>query len=497
VRRCAVIALVGIGAAATVVGCRPASGPDGAVPEARPPVAAAATPRAAVTIDSRRRQLVGVKTTRAERGPAAAVVRATGTVSLPETKEAEISTKADGWVRGLKANYTGMTVRQGDALFVLYSPTLLAIENEFIAALHGRQQAEKSSVPEAREHAEQVIEIVRGRLLLLDVPVNEVRELERRGRALGEMTFLSPASGVIVQKDVVEGMHVAAGQRLFRVGDLSSVWIDAEVHERDLGAVATGQAATVSLDAFPGERMHARVAYIHTSVSERTRTLKVRLEMDNPGRRLKPGMSAAVTIAGTPRMALTVPIDAVIDSGTEQFVFLAEGDGYFEPRSVRTGRRFDGRVEVLDGLDDGQVVASGATFFIDSESQLKGALLNYAAQPGVAGASPPSSIRGAGVDIALRFQPDPPRAGTVAVAVTVTEAGRAVDAAEVHVVFSMPPMPSMGMGAMRSDARLSPAGAGRYTGSAEIPGRGRWDVAVAVSRDGRQIGSRQLAIVAR
>jgi hypothetical protein len=208
-------------------------------------------------------------------------------------------------------------------------------------------------------------------------------------------------------------------------------------------------------------------------------------------------MYAAVTIAGTARTALTVPSDAVVDSGTEQIVFLAEGDGYFEPRAVRAGRRFGDRLEILDGLDEGQLVASGATFFIDSESQLRGTLRNYSAQSNAAGAAPQPTSREEGVDIALQFRPDPPRTGTLALEVTVLRRGQPVDAAEVDVVFSMPPMPSMNMGAMRSDARLSAAGAGRYTGSAEIGHGGRWDVVVTVSRDGRPMGSRQLAIVAR
>jgi RND family efflux transporter MFP subunit len=451
-------------------------------------------PRAPVTLDTRRRQLVGVRTAPVERAPVAATARAPGTVALAETGVAEISAKVDGWVKGLRANATGMTLERNEPLFVLYSPTLLALENEFVAALHGRQQATRSAVPEAREHADQMVDIVRGRLLALDVDVAEVRELERRGRALGEMTFRSPASGVIVDKDVVEGMFVSAGQRLFRVADLSTVWVEARVHERDLGLVATGQTVAVEFDAFPGAPRQARVLALGSAVSQETRTLPVRLAVSNPGGRLKPGMYASVTFTAPSQPVLSVPRDAIVDSGVEQVVFLAEGDGYFEPRTVRTGRRLGDRVEILEGLTEGQSVASSATFFIDSESQLRGALQSYTRSPeqGATG----SASRDADVAIDVQFEPDPPRAGVVTLTATVTRAGRGVDDGRVEVVLSMPPMPSMGMGAMQARASLTPSGGGRYTGQATLPHAGRWDVEVTVTENGRTVGRLQTSILA-
>jgi hypothetical protein len=425
--------------------------------------------------------------------PLAATARVPGTVTFAEPGVVEISAKVDGWIRQLKANVTGMTLAREEPLFVLYSPMLLAIENEFVAALHGRQQALKSAVPEAREHADQMVDIVRGRLLALDVDVVEVRELERRGRALGEMTFRSPAAGVIVDKDVVEGSYITAGQRLFRVADLSTVWIEARVHERDLALVAPGRTARVEFDAFPGEPREARVTVLASALTQDTRTLPVRLAVSNPGGRLKPGMYASVTFSAPPQPILSVPRDAVVDSGSEQIVFLAEGEGYFEPRPVRTGRRVGERVEILDGLAEGQSVASSATFFIDSESQLRGALQSYARPPAGAESSPaPDSD----VAIDIRFQPDPPRAGVVSIAVSVTRGGRSVDDAQVQVALSMPPMPSMGMGSMQAQATLiSSNSGGRHTGQVNLPHAGRWDVEVTVTENGRAIGRLRTAIL--
>jgi RND family efflux transporter MFP subunit len=445
--------------------------------------------RSGVSIDARRQQLIGVRTARAERRRSAVEVRASGAVTFDETKEAEINSKVDGWVRDLKANYTGVTVRKDDPLFTLYSPELLATENEFIVAIRSREQAQQSTLPETRDHAEQLIRAVRERLMFWDVSVAEIREMERRGRALGIMTFVSPASGVIVEKNVVEGMRVTAGQRLFRVADLSSVWVEADVHERDLASVREGQPASVMLDAYPGEQFHGRVSYLYPSIAQQTRTLKVRLQLDNSRGRLRPGMYANVTISGPATATLVVPADAVVNSGTQQTVFVTEGDGHFDPRPVKTGRRLGDAVEIVDGLAEGETVASAATFFLDSESQLRGALRGYQATEGAPVAR---------LEITFRTEPDPPRVGDTAFEVTVKDAAREpVRDANVSAVLSMPAMPAMNHGAMRSEARLLHAGEGTYRGTGRVPMEGRWDVTVNVTGGGRPAASRQFAVIAR
>ena len=445
--------------------------------------------RSGVSVDPRRQQLIGVRTTRAERRRAGVEVRANGTVTFDETKETEINSKVDGWVRDLKANFTGMAVRKGDQLFTLYSPELLATENEFIVALRGREQAQQSTLPETRDHSEQLLRAVRERLMFWDVSVAEIREMERRGRALGETTFVSPTTGVIVEKGVVEGMRITAGQRLFRLADLSSVWVEADVHERDLASVRAGQAATVTLDAYAGEQFNGRVSYLYPSIAQQTRTLKVRLQLDNSRGRLRPGMYGTVTIAGPAAPALVVPSDAIVDSGTEQIVFVTKGDGYFDPRPVKTGRRLGDAVEILEGLAEGETVASGATFFLDSESQLRGALRAYQA---------PEGAPVGGLDIAFRTEPDPPRVGSTSFEVVVKDAaGQPVTDASVSATLFMPAMPSMNHPAMRSEARLSPAGDGTYRSTGEVTMAGRWDVTVTVVRGGRTLGSQQFALIAR
>jgi RND family efflux transporter MFP subunit len=449
---------------------------------------------APVSIDARRQQLIGVRTARVERRRAAVDVRANGTVAFDETKETEISSKVDGWVRDLKANYTGMSVRKGDPLFTLYSPELLATENEFIVALRGQQQAQQSTLPEARDHAERLIQAVRERLMFWDVSVAEIREMERRGRALGVTTFVSPASGVIVEKGVVEGSRIAAGQRLFKLADLSSVWVEADVYERDLAAVRVGQAASVTLEAYPGEEFHGRVSYLYPSMAEQTRTLRVRLQFDNARGRLRPGMYGSVAMTGSASAALVVPADSVVDSGTQQIVFVTHGDGYFDPRPVKTGRRLADGIEIVEGLAEGEMVAAGATFFLDSESQMRAALQGYEAP----GAPPTHGAAEAGLDLTFHTRPDPPRTGEAIFEVTVKDAaGQPVTDAAVSATLFMPAMPSMNHPAMRSESTLTHAGSGTYRGSGQITMSGRWDVTVTATRAGRPPGSRQFSLLAR
>jgi Cu(I)/Ag(I) efflux system membrane fusion protein/cobalt-zinc-cadmium efflux system membrane fusion protein len=434
-----------------------------------------------------------VRTVRVEHRPAAVDVHAVGTVTYDETRQAEINTKIDGWIRDLRANYTGIAVRRGERLFTLYSPELLATQNEYLLALVNQQQhAQQSTLPETRDHAERLVQAVRDRLTVWDMSAAELHALEKRGTADGTIAVVSPASGVIVEKLVVEGMRVSSGQRLFRVADLSSVWVEAAVPERDIRFVRVGQAAAVTLDAYPGDTFNGRTSYIYPSVTEETRTVRVRVQLANPGGRLRPGMYAAVTIPGPPSMALVVPTDAVVDSGTQQLVFVAQGNGYFDPRPVKTGTRMADGIEIIQGLREGESVAAGATFFLDSESQLRGAVQNYQAS-----STPSRAPAHATLEIAFATEPDPPRTGAAIFEAMVKQDGTPLADASVSAVLSMPAMPSMNMPAMRSEATLAPIGGGRYRGAGQVTMAGRWDVTITVSRNGTALGSRQFSVVAR
>lgn len=458
------------------------------------PGSAAAPPRAAITIDPRRQQLIGVRTARVERRSMAATVRTVGVVRYDETRLADVNLKLEGWIRELHVATTGAFVRAGQPLLTLYSPELLATQNEYLLALKTRDQLAQSQVADAREHADRLVQSARQRLALWDLPADQLDRLETSRQAQPAVVFRSPATGYVIEKRVVEGQHVTPGQPLYKIADLSTVWVEADVYEQELPHVRAGAPATVTLDALPGRRFTGRVVFIYPFVAEQTRTVKVRLALANPGTRLKPGMYANVELETANGRALVVPINALLDSGREQVVFVAQGDGHFEPRRVTAGRRLDGAVEILEGLREGESVAEGAAFFLDSESQLRASLQGFEAAPlpAAEGAAP------AALSVTLGTRPDPPRSGGNELEATVrTPDGTPVTDAEVSVVFFMAPMPTMNMPAMRTETKLAHAGNGVYRGTGQVMMAGRWDVTVDVRRGGQRLGSRQLSVVAR
>jgi Cu(I)/Ag(I) efflux system membrane fusion protein/cobalt-zinc-cadmium efflux system membrane fusion protein len=451
-------------------------------------------PRGDVALDLRRRQLIGVRTAHVVRETMAPSIRVVGTVRYDETRQAEINTRIDGWIRELHADYTGKPITKGEPLFTLYSPELVTSQNEYLLALRGRAASATAEVPAVRDYSERLVQAARERLMRCDVSAEDIAALETTGTARETITFRAPMSGIIGVKFAVEGMRVMAGQALFRVADLSTVWIEANIPERDMGAVRIGQTATMTIDAYPGETFTSRASFINTSVDEAARSLRVRFVASNPRGRLRPGMFANLQVRGAGSSALTVPADAILDSGSAQIVFVDTEDGSFTPRPVRAGRRMADRVEIVEGLKEGEKVATGANFFIDSESQLRAGLQNY--EPGQmadAGAQAAASS----LDVAFRSDPDPPRTGESHFEVSIKDSGTPMTDAEVSLLLFMPAMPSMNMPAMRFEAPLPHAGGGVYRGPAQVMMAGRWDVTVAIGKGGKTLTRKQFAIVAR
>ncbi len=497
--------LLGAGAGVYVVRTRTARSAPSASPtvqEATPnmPAAGPATTRAAqpasrgdVTIDSRRQQLIGVKTVAVVRQSVGQNVRATGAVTYDETKQADVNVKIEGWIRDLYVDYTGQPIQRGQPLFTLYSPDLINAQNEYLLALKTRDQMQQSTIADARERADALIAAARQRLVAWDLPVEDLQKLDETRRASDAVVFHAPVSGFVVEKVAVKGLHVMPGQSLYKVSDISVVWVEANVYESELAAIKVGDAATVTVDAYPGESFTGRVVYIYPYLDDKTRTNRVRLQLTNRGGRLKPGMYANVELRSRGRSGLVVPTNAVLDSGTEQVVFIAQGEGRFQPQKVTIGRRLGDSTEILNGLKEGQQVATGATFFLDSESQLRASLQGYEATPAPTGAAAP-----AGTQITFRTVPDPAKTGDNELEATVRDAaGKPIDDAEVTVQFFMPAMPTMNMPAMKSEAKLTSAGSGVYRGSGQMMMAGRWDATVTVVRGGQRLGSKQSPVVAR
>ena len=473
----------------------------------QPPASAAVDPiaRGEITLDAQRQQLIGVRTEAAVRGPIAPEIKASGMVRYDETRITEVNVKLDGYIRDLYVDYTGQSVARGQRLFSFFSPDLIATQNEYLLALKTRDElvaalpTQSQPTPQAAEaigYADRLVAGARQRISQWDLPEDQIRALEESRKPLPAVTFPSPATGYVIEKQAVKGMHVTAGQPLYKLADLAVVWVEADVYEREMSLIRVGMSATVTLDAYPGEAFTGRAIYIYPYVEEQSRTVKVRFQFPNARGRLKPGMFANVELQAAARTALTVPVNAVLDSGTQQVVFVAQGEGRFIPRTVTIGARIDDRIEILDGLAEGEQVATSAAFFLDSESQLRAGLQNYEAPQSPAGASAPAAAPQ--LDITFRALPDPPRTGDNTFEVRVNDAsGRPVTDADVSVQLLMPAMPTMNMPAMRNEAKLPHAGQGVYRGPGQVMTAGRWDVTVNVSRAGQRLGSRQVAMVAR
>jgi RND family efflux transporter MFP subunit len=452
-----------------------------------------ATLRGDVTIDPRRQQLIGVKTVPVSRQTIDQTVRAAGAVRYDETKQADVNVKVEGWIRDLYVDSTGQPIQRGQPLFTLYSPDLLNTQHEYLLALKTRDLMQQSTIADARDRADALVASARQRLLAWDLPAEDLRTLDDTRQAVDAVVFRAPVSGLVIDKQAVKGLHVMPGQSLYKVSDLSVVWVEADVYESEIAAIRVGDTASVAVDAYPGERFAGRAIYIYPYLDEKTRTNKVRVQLPNRGGRLKPGMYANVELRSRGRSGLVVPTSAVLDSGTEQVAFVAQGDGLFQPRQVKIGHRLGDATEILEGLKEGDQVATGAAFFLDSESQLRASLNGY--EPS---AAPTAAAAAAGTQITFRTLPDPPKIGDNQMEVTVTDAaGTPIDAAEVSVQFFMPAMPTMNMPAMRSEAKLTPAGGGLYRGSGQVMMAGRWDATVTVVRGGQRLGTKQLPVVAR
>jgi RND family efflux transporter MFP subunit len=458
-----------------------------------PPATPADQPRGDVTIDARRQQLIGVRIVTAERRSIGASARTTGVVRFDETRQVDVNVKVDGWIRDLDVDFTGQPVRRGQRLFTLYSPELLATQNEFLLALRNRDRAQSSPLQDSRDYANRLVEAARQRLALWDLSAGDLNTIETTRQPLQALPFTSPADGLVVEKQTVKGMHVTAGQMLYKIADLSVVWLDADVYEQDMSLVRIGQRATITLSSYPDLKLTGRAIYVYPEVDAQTRTGKVRFELSNPGQRLKPGMFATVELRGAETTGLVVPADAVLDSGTRQLVFVAMGDGVFTPRDVKAGRRLPDVVEILEGLKDGEQVAASATFFLDSESQLRAGLQNYEAPPTAAAATP-----AAAVEVGFRSLSDPPKTGENTFEVTVKDqAGMPVADAEVSITLFMPAMPTMNMPAMRNEIKLPPVGGGVYRGPGQVMTAGRWDATVTVMKAGQRVASKQFTVAAK
>ena len=330
-----------------------------------------------VEISSEQQQLIGVKTVKVSLKPIPKVIRTVGRIEADERKQATINTKVEGWIEKLHVDYMGRYVKKGDPLVEIYSPELLATQQEFLGILKWAKQPDKKKKDDTlslmlAKDADAALDAARQRLRLWDISEEQIKQIQQSGKPVRTLTLYSPVSGFVTQKMAVQGMKVMPGEKLFDIADLSTLWIIADIYEYEMSFVKVGQPAKITLSYFPGKELSSKIDYIYPTISADTRTAKIRLTIPNPGGQLKPQMFTNVEIRISLGQKLVIPESAVIDTGTSQVVYVDKGEGAFEPREVELGLRADGLVEVLRGIKAGEKVASSANFLIDSEAQLKG-----------------------------------------------------------------------------------------------------------------------------
>ena len=321
-------------------------------------------------------QSMGVRTAKVEVRPLSRLTLAVGLVNFNERNLATITTKVNGWVERLYVNATGDSVRKGQTLLSLYSPELVSSQEEYLLALRNLKVMKGSPVKELAEGAQRLAAASRRRLAYFDISAGQIAELERTGQVRKHLTLFSPANGIVTKRMVTQGMYVQAGMPLLEVADLSTIWVDADIYQYELPWIKVGQTVDMTLDYLPGETFRGKTDYIYPYLKEATRTARVRLRFPNPQLKLKPEMFAQVKIESpVSHQAVVVPSDAVLDTGLKQHVFIALGQGRFEPREVKLGvLGNDGFREVLSGLKGGEDVVTSAQFMLDSESRFREAV---------------------------------------------------------------------------------------------------------------------------
>lgn len=341
---------------------------------------------------------IGVTFAVAQLGPLAKEVRTVGQVTFDETRLQTISPKIDGWVDQLFVNATGQPIATGDPLLTIYSPMLVSAQEELLLAKRLARDVSAAGA-DAQRNASELLASARRRLAYWDVPAGEIAAIERTEQVQKTLTLRSTASGHVLQKNVVAGQKIMAGDALYKVADLSTVWVESEVFEQDIANVRTGQMVHADFDAVPGRHLMGRISYIYPTLDPQTRTVRVRVVLPNPGLLLKPGMYATIVIAGTERTrVLTVPRSAVLSTGERSMVFVRDSSGHLTPREVALGGSNDLRIEVLRGLTAGETVVSSATFLVDAESNLGTALGGMGNMPGMDMTTPPKPLEMAPVN---------------------------------------------------------------------------------------------------
>ena len=447
-----------------------------------------------VQLTPERMQMIGVTLAKASYDNVTDEIRASGNVEINERQIAYVQTRFPGWIRDVYANASYQFVRKGQPLFTIYSPDLVTTEQEYLLAQKNADAMQASTVAGVASGSQSLLAAARQRLEQWEVPASEIAKLETSGKIITNLTFNSPVTGYITERNALPNMYVQPGSKLYTVADLSTVWVYANVFQTDLGKIRPGDLAQSTVDSYPGRVFSGRISEILPQVDMNTRTARVRLVLANPGLKLMPGMFVNVSLKVPLGRQLVVPAAAVLNAGTRQVVFISRGQGNFLPRDVQAEQHGDQAV-ITKGLKAGETVVSSANFMVDSESNLQAAAGSFAPPVQDAGAAINQGQPQAVIDFSTR--PDPPHKGDNTFCVKLADKnGMPLNGAEVSVIFFMPAMPAMGMAAMKTEVQLSEKGGGVYEGAGSLGSGGTWQVTITATQNGQVVASKHFSATA-
>jgi membrane fusion protein, copper/silver efflux system len=471
--------------------------------------------QASAMVSPLRQQMIGVQTAVVEKRRLSTTVRAVSRVTYNEERMTHVNLRISGWIENLYVDSTGQSVKKGQRLFTLYSPELVATQEEYVLALQALDDIQDSPLPDIHHQAQLVLEAARDRLRLWTFTDDQIEELEYRGTPTTSVTIYSPRSGFIIDKTAFQGMFVKPEMTLYTIADLSAIWVTAEVHEYELPFIREGQLANLSLEALPGEILSGRVTYIYPYLNKQSRTAQVRLEFSNPQIRLKPDMYGTIVLEVERGPNLAIPEQAVLDSGLRQMVYVAQENGVFEPREVTLGAKVGSLFEVTNGVKEGERIVTSGTFLLDSESRLM-ATSNMMGALGMGGVKMEQAQMGkmdmggmkmdgmkmdmnmkgmemaatqksaakrmeqsvGGLTLIFLTDPTPARSGENRILVIVTDkSGKPVSDAKVRLTFTMP-MPGM----VPDTVPMNLGKQGTYEAKVNLGMAGQWDLTMTIKR---------------
>jgi RND family efflux transporter MFP subunit len=344
------------------------------VPKYADEQAMARMPAGTVSISPEKQVLAGVRTAVVQRKPLSRDIRTTAQIVADETRIAHVHVKVAGFIDKVYVDFVGQQVKKGQPLFTLYSPDLVSTQEEYLIAKRGNATLGNAPFQEISEGSKSLLQSARQRLKLWDISDDQIKELDETGKVSKDLTFYSPITGFVTDRKVFPQTSVTPDTELYTVSDLSTVWADADIYEYEVPFVHLGQRVTLTLSYYPGKTYTGNISFVYPTVDPQTRTVKVRIQLPNPGFLLKPQMFADAQVRVYYGTKIIVPEEAVLNSGMEQHVFVVHDGGMFEPRKVSVGPVVDGNAVILSGLKAGETIVVSGNFLIDSESGLKNAM---------------------------------------------------------------------------------------------------------------------------